>query len=51
MRFLPQLDPQSLDLAELRPLSSEDADPPEPAPEERCPLIEDGMEIIGRPVL
>ncbi|MBN1140091.1 MAG: hypothetical protein JXM73_26210 [Anaerolineae bacterium] len=51
MRFLPQLDPQSLDLSVLKLLSPQDADSPEPAPVERYPLLEDGMELIGRPVL
>ena len=51
MRFLPQVDPQSLDWSVLKPLSPQDPDPPEPAPPDRCPLLEGGTEMIGRPVL
>ena len=51
MRFLPQVDLQSLDLSVLKPLSTQDPDPPELAPPDRCPLLEDGTEMIGRPVL
>ncbi len=51
MRFLPQVDPQSLDLSVLRILLPQDLDSPGPAPLDRCPLLEDGMEMIGRPVL
>lgn len=51
MRFLPQLDPESLDLSVLKPLSPEDADSPVPESLDRYPLLEDGMEMLGRPVL
>ena len=51
MRFLPEMDPQSLDLSVLKILSPQDLVPSVPMPLDRYPLLEDGMEILGRPVL
>jgi len=51
MRFLPQLDPESLDLSVLKILSPQDLVSSVPMALDRYPLLEDGMEILGRPVL
>lgn len=52
MRFLPQLDPQSLELSVLMLLlDSESFDLSVLANLENNLLFEDGMEVLGRPVL
>lgn len=51
MRFLPELDPQTLDLLGLTILFSQDLVSAVLLILDRCPLLEDGMEILGRPVL
>lgn len=51
MRFLPELDPQTLDLLGLTILFSQDLLSALLLILDRCPLLEDGMEILGRPVL
>ena len=64
MRFLPQLDPKSLDLSALKVLDQQsrdsfvpvvldpqDPDSPVVMVLERFPLFEDGMEILSRPIL
>jgi hypothetical protein len=51
MRFLPQLDPQTLDLLGLKILSPQDVVSAVLMILDTHPLLEDGMEILGRPVL
>jgi hypothetical protein len=51
MRFLPEMDPQSLDLSVLKILSPQDLVSSVLMALDRYPLLEDGMEILGRPVL
>ena len=51
MRFLPRVDPQSLDLSVLKIVSPRDQVSSVPMALDRYPLLGDGMEILGRPVL
>jgi hypothetical protein len=51
MKYLPQVDPVSLKLTGLKILGPEDLVAAVLAILDRFPLFDDGMEVLGRPIL